>query len=286
MTQFITCSQGQFAYLSWGVEGAPLLLCLHGFPDTPHSFSAFAAQITPLGYRVIAPWLRGYAPSTLAGPIHIEQLALDVKSLVEVLSPDKPVFLVGHDWGAAIAYLALSEYPALFSRAATLSVPHPVSFLKSWLRLPSQVKKSWYMFFFQLGALADYAVTFKNFYLIERLWHAWSPGYQPSPDEWRTLKDCLAQSMPSPLRYYRSMFWPLLPAIQRLRLSKKIRVPLLYLHGAQDGCIQFEARRGQEAFFAAEHEEILLCNVGHFIPLEAPEAMARELHHWFRSSGY
>ena len=285
MNQFVTCAQGRFAYLSWGADSAPLILCLHGFPDTPHSFAAFAEQISQQGYRVIAPWLRGYAPSTLDGPIHIEQLALDVKALVEALSPDRPVFLVGHDWGAAIAYLALSEYPALFSRAVTLSVPHPVAFLRSWLRMPSQLKSSWYMFLFQLGGLADYLVQRDDFLLIERLWRVWSPSYQPSLAQWKTLKDCLSQSMPHPLRYYRSMFWPVLPAIQRLVHAKKISVPLMYLHGAQDGCVSFEARRGQEAFFAAEHQEILFRSVGHFIPLEAPEAMAREIHRWFHTPG-
>jgi pimeloyl-ACP methyl ester carboxylesterase len=284
MNQWVTCSQGRFAYLSWGDEDAPLILCLHGFPDTPHSFSAFAEQMVLLGYRVIAPWLRGYAPSLLDGPVHIEQLTADVKALLEVFSPGKPTFIVGHDWGAAITYLALSEHPTLFSRAVTVSLPHPVAFFQNMLRMPAQLKNSWYMFFFQLGCLADYAVQHRDFLLIKRLWHTWSPGYQLSPAQWETLKECLSLSMPRPVMYYRNMFWPPIQAIQRLQNAKKIQVPLLYLHGAQDGCVKFEARRGQEAFFAAEHQEILLRNVGHFLPLEAPEAMAREIHRWFQTS--
>jgi pimeloyl-ACP methyl ester carboxylesterase len=282
MTQFVTAFEGRFAYLSWGEEAAPLVFCLHGFPDTPHSFNDFGVKMASLGYRVIAPWLRGYAPSPIDGPITPEQFADDLKSLIVKFSPNKKVFIVGHDWGAAITYLALAQYPELFSRAVTVSVPHPVAFLKSLLAGHGQLRNSWYMFFFQLGRLADYYVQKDNFALIERLWRAWSPGYTPSASQWDTLKECLSQSMPKPVAYYRSMFWPPLKAFRRLKQANRVYTPLLYVHGSDDGCIKFESRRGQEAFFMSEHEEVSIPNAGHFVPLEAPDALAQHVHRWFQ----
>ncbi|WP_081482056.1 alpha/beta fold hydrolase [Mesorhizobium amorphae] len=282
MTQFVTCSEGRFAYLSWGEEGAPIVFCLHGFPDTPHSFSDFATKLSSLGYRVIAPWLRGYAPSTLDGPITTEQLVKDIKSLIDAISPNKKVFIVAHDWGAALTYLTLSQYPQLFLRAVTASVPHPTVFFKSIVTKPSQFKKSWYILFFQLGPLADYFVSRNNFSLIEKLWRTWSPGYALSASQWNIIKECLSQSMPKPVMYYRAMFWPPLPALKQLRAANKVHTPLLYVHGVEDGCINLESRRGQENYFMAAHQEVLLEGVGHFVALEAPDRLAQEAHRWFQ----
>jgi pimeloyl-ACP methyl ester carboxylesterase len=282
MTQFVTCSEGRFAYLAWGEETAPVVFCLHGFPDTPHSFSDFATKLSSFGYRVIAPWLRGYAPSTLDGPISPEQLTDDIKSLIETISPNKKVFIVGHDWGAVITYLTLSQYPQLFSRAVTASVPHPRILFKSFFVSRGQLKKSWYMGFFQLGRLADRRVAKNNFALIEKLWRDWSPGYAPSASQWNTLKECLSQSMPGPVMYYRSMFWTPLQALKRLLKRNDVHTPLLYVHGVEDGCIKLESRRGQEHYFKAEQQEVLLEGVGHFVALEAPDRLAEEAHRWFQ----
>jgi pimeloyl-ACP methyl ester carboxylesterase len=280
MIQFVTCDQGRFAYLSWGDEAHPLVLCLHGFPDTPHSFEAFAVEMAAKGYRVIAPFLRGYAPSPLTGSMAPEQLAEDVAALTRAFSPGEPIVLLGHDWGAAIAYLTLSEHPELYTKAITLSVPHPVAFLQSWLRTPSQLGRSWYMFFFQLGPLADLVVKRDDFALIRRLWKAWSPGYQLTAEKWHPIRECLSQSMPHPVDYYRNMFWPPTKSMSRLKDAKKVSVPVLYLHGAQDGCISLEACRGQEKFFTRGLREEVLDGAGHFIPVEAPTQLAQVVDGW------
>lgn len=95
----VTVPGGTFHYLSGGEPRAPLVLCLHGFPDHPRTFVPLMIWLMSAGFRVAAPWMRGYRPSVGHGPFSIERLALDVVEISRALSPSEPVHLVGHDWG-------------------------------------------------------------------------------------------------------------------------------------------------------------------------------------------
>jgi pimeloyl-ACP methyl ester carboxylesterase len=92
--------RGAFRCLVAGSEGAPTALCLHGFPDFAPSFRPTLEALAARGWHALAPWMRGYAPSTLDGPYDADSLAADVLAMVEQVSPRGPVALVGHDWGA------------------------------------------------------------------------------------------------------------------------------------------------------------------------------------------
>src|SRR6185503_1839257 len=207
---------GDFELLAEGERVAPLALCLHGFPDHPPTFAPLLEALAGAGYRAVAPWLRGYAPSILEGPFHLERLTEDARELADALSPERPIYLVGHDWGAAITYAAASLWPARIAAAVTLAVPHPNAFFKDFVRRPDQLRRSWYMGLFQLPGIAEREVAKDDFALIDRLWRDWSPGYRHPAPAMRTLKDCLARSMPAPNDYYRAFFRPILPAVRRL----------------------------------------------------------------------
>jgi pimeloyl-ACP methyl ester carboxylesterase len=109
-----TVEVGGFTALAAGPADAPLALVLHGFPDAPPTFAPLLGALADRGYRVVAPWLRGYAPSPLAGPYDVDRLADDVLAWADRLSPTQPVALVGHDWGAAVTYVACARAPARF----------------------------------------------------------------------------------------------------------------------------------------------------------------------------
>jgi pimeloyl-ACP methyl ester carboxylesterase len=229
---------------------------LHGFPDHPPTALPFFEQ---LGRRVLAPWLRGYAPSPLAGPFDLEQLAGDVIELVDAIGA--PIDLVGHDWGAAITYAVCARAPDRVRRAVTLALPHPRTFMRA-LRRPAQLRRSWYMAVFQLP-LAD------RLPLIDRLWRAWSPGFSLDADRRHALHACLDASMPAPIRYYRD----------NLRLTVgHITTPLLQLHGAEDGCVLPPTDADARLF----HERVLeiVPGVGHFLHLEDPQGIARRIVRW------
>ena len=92
---------------------------------------------------MLAPWLRGYAPSPTAGPFDFASLTSDVLALIDRWSRGRAVELVGHDWGAAITYDACVTAPERIERAVTLAFPHPLTFLSR--PRPAQLRRSWYM---------------------------------------------------------------------------------------------------------------------------------------------
>lgn len=277
-----------FRYLSAALPGrdrAPLVLLLHGFPDHPHSFGPLMARLVEAGYHVVAPWMRGYHPSVLKGPYHLARLARDVTELARALSPERPVFAVGHDWGAAALYAALADAPERFSAAATLAVPHPYVFLRRLWRVPLQLRRSWYMFMFQLPALPERAIARGDFAFVDRLWREWSPGFELPADERAALHACLRASMPAPLAYFRALTRSPREFLAHARNAsgpRRIPVPLIYLHGARDGCIGPALGDGQEIYFDSPYERDILASAGHFLHLEAPDLVAGYVIDWFQ----
>lgn len=280
----IDTSAGTFEALGAGAADAPLVLCLHGFPDHPPSFVPLCDRLARAGYRAVAPWMRGYAPSVASGPYDVDTLAADAVAIADALAPGAPVAIVGHDWGAAATYAALARRPERFSAAVTLAVPHPLAFVENAARQPDQLARSWYMAFFQLRGLSDRVVAAHDFAFVERLWRRWSPAYLPDPAAMRALKACLAESMPAPLSYYRAVMWPPRQALARARgqtgAGRAISVPTLHLCGHDDGCIGPAASHGQDRFFSGPFRSVQMMGVGHFMQLEAPDRVAALVLDW------
>jgi len=274
--------QTGLSYLSTGAEDAPVVLCLHGFPDIPRTWAPLTECLGDAGYRVVSPGLPGYAPSSLEGPFDISTLTRTVLALVDELSPSEPIRVVGHDWGSVLTQCALALRPDRFRAAATLAVPHLLAFEANIERYPAQLRRSAYMGLFQLPMLSDRIVRLRNFRLIERLWKAWSPGYEPGPDYFEELKVCLRSSMPAPLRYYRAMLSPkVIREVRQLVGAGPIVVPTIYLHGERDGCIAPEMADGQEKHFSAMFEMMKLEDAGHFLHLEQPAEVNAAILRWF-----
>ncbi len=271
---------GRFAYLVRGPRNGPPALILHGFPDHPPTWVPLMERLAERGFRTIAPWLRGYAPSVLDGPHDTERLAADAVAIVDALFPGRPVALVGHDWGALATYPALLAAPRRFSCAVTLSVPHPVAMLGNGPRNPMQLARSWYIGLFQLAGLGERAATARGFALVHRLWRTWSPGYALPEDGRTALQSCLAASMPAPVRYYRSVRPMMKAARERHRRGDRIATPLLYLHGADDGCIGAGLARKQERLFAGPFAAEIIDGAGHFLQAEAPGRVADLMIPW------
>lgn len=276
--------QTGLSYLSTGAEDAPLVICLHGFPDIPRTWKPLTKQLCDAGYRVVSPWLPGYAPSSLEGPFDVPALARTILSFVDELSPSAPVRIVGHDWGSILAQYAIAQRPERFRAAATLAVPHLLAFEANLGRYPRQLRRSAYMGLFQVSGVSDRVVRLRNFRFIERLWERWSPGFDPGPDYLAELKLCLRSSMPAPLRYYRAL--ASLQAIREIRTAfatGPVLVPTIYLHGERDGCVGPEMAEGQEQYFSALFETVKLADAGHFLHLERPAEVNAEILRWFEA---
>lgn len=265
-----------FHYLTMGA--GPLLLCLHGFPDHAYSFRSQLNYFSALGYRVVAPFMRGYAPTETPedATFFIADLAHDVVKLVKSLGATRAT-LLGHDWGAHAAYGAAVLAPDLFDHIVTLAAPYGGGFRSALVTSAEQQRRSWYIFFFQ-SRLAEAAIAHDDYALVRQLWEDWSPGWKPSPDAMAELVQSLAAPgvADAALSYYRCAFGPATPAnanaaLQRRIGTEPIHVPCLNLHGERDGCIGHSVGQNMAEYFPHGLERHVMPELGHFLHLEAPD---------------
>jgi pimeloyl-ACP methyl ester carboxylesterase len=276
----------EFSALVQG-EG-PIVLCLHGFPDNQRSFRLQLPALAEAGYRAIAPTLRGYEPSSQPadGDYHIVRMAEDVVGWIDDLGADR-VHLVGHDWGAVIGYAAAALAPGRLHSLTTIAIPHPGRLQDGAIqKVPSQLRNSWYMMFFQLRGIADHVVERNDWALIEKLWRDWSPGWSPPPEELAAVKRTLALPgvKQAALGYYRAMFGFRAEAAKETRrlLDSRIEVRTLALTGALDGCV--DTRLHNLAMHADDFPNGMrverIENAGHFVHQERPEQVNKLLVDW------
>jgi pimeloyl-ACP methyl ester carboxylesterase len=277
----------EFAYLEEGPADGPLALCLHGFPDHAPTWSALLTDLAAAGFHAVAPWMRGYAPTAVPadGLYQVAALSLDAIALADALAPGgHPAVLIGHDWGAVCSYGAVAHRPERFQRLVAMSVPHRATLSGRMFMSPAQLKRSWYMWFFQLP-IAEMAIRADDYGLIEKLWRDWSPGYEPPADHLRAVKEILGSpgALEAAVGYYRHTFNPLKQderlAPVEAAASAWVPVPGLYLHGADDGCIGADMVVPDELknLFPAGVDVEILPGVGHFLHLEDPGTVNRRI---------
>lgn len=277
----VTANGIEFAYLEDGPADGPLALCLHGFPDTAHTWRYLLPALAAAGYHAVAPWMRGYAPTAVA-PDEAYQtgaLASDANALHEALGGGGDAVLIGHDWGAFAAYGAAAHAPGNWRRVVTAAVPPPASMMSAFLSY-DQIKRSFYIFFFQTP-LADFAVGLHDLEFIARLWGDWSPGYDATVDvdHVRTALGDPAH-LAAAVGYYRAMFDPTRHvdayAAEQAAAAGSNPQPTLYLHGRDDGCLGVELSDGAAAFLPGEGSRVeIVDDAGHFLQLEQPATVNR-----------
>lgn len=260
---------------------APLALCLHGFPDTAVTWRSLMPRLAAAGYRVVAPYLRGYAPSAVAddGRYQTAVLSLDANALHEAFGGDGRAVIIGHDWGAPATYGAAVIVPERWSRVVAMAVPPGPAMAAALFGNLDQLKRSWYMFVFQ-HPLAEAIVAGNDLAFIDMIWQDWSPGYDAAADT-AAVKAALHPDahLAAALGYYRATLGdgyrdPELDEHQ-VATQQLPTQPTLYLHGRRDGCIGVEVAEAAEAI-CADSTNIsftYLDDVGHFAHLEAPEAV-------------
>lgn len=270
-----------FAALAAGREGSPLALCLHGFPDSAHTWRHLMPALADAGFRAVAPWMRGYHPTGPAADGRYQRGALtaDVNALHDALDGDDRAVAIGHDWGALAIYGALAAEPTRWRRAVTVAIP-PVPVSVAMFSSYEQLKRSFYVFVFQTQ-LAEGIVGADDLAFIDRLWADWSPGYDAGDDlplvkESLRPPECLAAA----LGYYRAMLQPSLtdPELAELEGAafQPNPVPTLYLHGTDDGCFQLDLA-AVDPHLPEGSEVVEVPGTGHFLHLERPEEVNRTI---------
>jgi pimeloyl-ACP methyl ester carboxylesterase len=265
-----------FAYLENGPANGPLALCLHGFPDTAHTWRHLLPALADAGFRAVAPFLRGYAPTGVPTESRYQTgaLAQDANALHQALGGTPDAVLIGHDWGALATYGAAGHQPERWRRVVAAAVPPTQSVMRAFFTY-DQLRRSWYTFFFQ-SPLAELALPSEDYVFIDRLWADWSPGYDASWDVAR-VKESIGtpERMLAAISYYRALYNPELhdPALagEQAAAGSAPPQPTLYLHGDNDGCFALDAIDDPLPLLAPGSDMAVIKSAGHFLHVEQPD---------------
>lgn len=266
-----------FAYLERrpAREDAPLALCLHGFPDSAHSFDAMLPVLAEAGYHAVAPFMRGYFPSGLApdGDYAVTTLARDALALIGAFGRRDAV-LIGHDWGGFAAYTAANLAPEKIRRLVVMAVPHMGATRNSL----AQLRRSWYVWFFQLPRLPEKLVPRNDFAFIDRLYRNWSPNWDAEEFRLEPVKRALRVpgGLQAALGYYRRMIRGASKDVYDA-MSRQTGVPALWIAGEVDGSIGLEVLRDTGRACTDRFEFISVPVAGHFVHREAPSLVHRHI---------
>jgi len=222
--------------LAGPASGKPLVF-LHGFPEFWFGWRHQIDHFVSSGYRVIIPDQRGYNLSDKPAGIASYSIELLAKDVVDVLDTvtDSKAFIVGHDWGAGVTWYLAAQYSERVSRAAMLSVPHPRIFMKNLIMNPAQLRRSWYLLFFQLPWLPERFLRRRDWALLGRVLRDTSPrgvfsdhDLEQYKKSWGT-KDALTAM----LNWYRAAL--LRPSKFALdSKASRVKVPALLIWGKKD----------------------------------------------------
>ncbi|MGB3492950.1 MAG: alpha/beta hydrolase [Elainellaceae cyanobacterium] len=249
-------------------EGS-LMLMLHGFPEFWYSWRHQIREFSS-SYKVVAPDLRGYNDSEKPAQVSDYQMSVlveDVKGLIDAYACDRCI-LVGHDWGGAIAWQTAYAYPELIDQLIVMNLPHPAKFFEG-LQTPQQLLRSWYIFFFQLPAMPEWAIAWNDYELIEKIFK----GTAVNPDAFsrediNAFKDAAAKrgALTAMVNYYRNILradtirkdWPVLS------------IPTLMIWGEDDTALGLELTHGTDRYV----EDLTLQyipNCSHWVQQEQPD---------------
>lgn len=271
----VTANGLTFAARTCGDDG-PLALCLHGFPDSAHTWDGLLPELASAGFRAVAPWTRGYAPTSVPadGDYSGAALTADVNALHEALGGDRDAVLIGHDWGAMATYAAAAVAPERWRRLVAIAVPPPKVAASAFFHY-AQLKRSFYVFMFQTP-LAELVAGADDLRFIDNLWRDWSPSYDGTADLVHVKAALRAPAnLAAAIGYYRAMFTSGFA-------SEAPKQPTLYLHGTVDGAFGVEGVRDTPAQLSADSRVEVIADVGHFLHLEKPGEVNRLILDWLR----
>lgn len=259
-----------------GEPAGPLVVLLHGFPDFSYSWRNQIPELAAAGYRVVAPDMRGYGRSDKPSGVNayrLDRLADDVAGLIRALGADRAA-VVGHDWGATVAWWFAMRHPDLLDRLVILNVPHPAR-LRDALRMPGQWLRSSYGLFFQLPWLPEAVLRAGRFAVLRRELREdpTRPDAFTAPDIERYV-DAWSQpgALTGGLNYYRA----LARRAPSRKAVRRIDAPVLVIWGQLDRFIRPELAEPPEDL-VPDGRVVRLPHASHWVQHDEPERVNRLL---------
>lgn len=264
-----------------GPENGPLLIFLHGFPDFWGCWRNQITHFAEAGFRVLAPDQRGYnlsdKPETIAA-YGIDTLADDILGLID-WAGRRSTLLVGHDWGAAVAWRLALKYPGRIEKLAILNVPHPRVMKENLKGNPIQLMRSWYMLFFQLPSIPEWGLRFGRFWNLRRTLVGSS---RPGTFSEENLKEYIAAwSQPGALTGMLNWYRAGLRHAPAQEGDQRVVVPTLMIWGARDRFLGREMARPSVELCDKGRLE-LIEEATHWVQHEEPERVNALLEGFFR----
>ena len=258
-----------------GPEDGPLVVLLHGFPEFWDSWHRQIEPLADAGYRVIVPDQRGYNRSDKPDGVasyHVEELVADVVGLIDAAGRETAA-VAGHDWGAAVAWWLALSHPDRIDSLTAVNVPHPTVMEETLRHSLSQLRKSWYMFAFQVPMLPETIATANNCRVLSRgLTNSSRPGTFSATDLQR-YREAWTQpgAVTSMINWYRAMgrYRPRPP-------REQVSVPTLVMWGQQDEFLE-PAMAEESLTYCDDGRVVTYPSATHWVLHERPEETAEEL---------
>jgi epoxide hydrolase 4 len=266
--KFIKTNGVKLHVVQAGPEDGQLVILLHGFPEFWYGWRKQIEPLAEAGYRVCVPDQRGYNLSDK--PLWLmsysrDELAKDVIGLIDAAGREKAV-VIGHDWGAAVAWWLANVYPQRLEKLVILNVPHHEIMVKNLLINPAQMLKSWYIGAFQMPLLPEAISTFNNFEAVTKAMQETArPGTFTEADMEQYRK---AWSQPGALtamiNYYRAAPWAINPD------NPRIHMPTRIIWGKKDAFLGAEMAQ-PSADLCDDAELYFIDEATHWVQHEEPE---------------
>jgi epoxide hydrolase 4 len=263
-----------------------LLILLHGFPEFWYSWRH---QIEALSryFKVVVPDMRGYNYSDKpASGYDIDTLTADIRGAIASLGYGK-AYIVGHDWGGAIAWNLAEKFPHLVEKLAILNAPHPQKFFRELTTNFEQIAKSWYILAFQIPGLPEWLIQQNLADFVKQVFRgqAVRKGAFTGRDH-QIYEEALSRPgvLSAALNYYRQLLSPSQGLIRWGQKGQPITVPTLVLWGQEDPFLGKKLLEGLEKLVVAPFELKIIPDCGHWIQQEVPQVVNRELLKFFRST--
>jgi pimeloyl-ACP methyl ester carboxylesterase len=270
----------EFGFLETG--SGPLVLLLHGFPDNAWTWEHQLPAIAEVGYRAVAPYLRGFAPTDVPSEaFDLEDVTVDIDALIHALGEESAT-IVGHDWGALATMNIAAVYPQSIIRGVSIGVGHPGTVIEIF-KSPEQLHYAFHVWLFQLEGFAEFALRENDFALVDYLWRHWS-SVQPDPEHIARVKKTLNEPgvVEATLGYYRGLVR--IPSAKPHfyeQITQSMKTPMLVIYGGDDPARVVS--ENESDFYDGPYSREIVAGAGHFVHRERSAELNRLVVEWLRA---